>query len=204
MNRKSIKKWAKEKIEGNIWDILGAYLIANLILIACLFIKSINDIELFIIGIINITINSLLQVGFAKYMINFINEKKSTTKQVFSKFKNYKQIILTYIHLYLNIFLWSLLFIIPGIIKCYSYSLVSYILAENEKITPQEALKLSKEMMHGHKLELFFLQLSFLGWHLLSVYTLFLLELWIIPYEQTAITKFLYEIKINYEKEMIA
>lgn len=204
MKIRNIKRWAKEKIEGNIWDILGAYLIANLILATFFFIKATNDIELFIIAIINITITSLLQVGFAKYMLNFINDKKPTIKQLFSKFKNYKQIITTYLYLYLNVFLWSLLFIIPGLIKCYSYSLVPYILAENKKITPRDALKLSKDMMCGHKLELFLIQLSFIGWHILSVYTLFLLELWIIPYKQTAIAKFLYEIKASYEKEMIA
>lgn len=204
MNIKNIKKWAKEKIEGNVWDLLGAYLIANIVLSISLMIKIENNTQLLILLILNIIITSMFHVGLTKYMINFVKGKKHSLKHLFSKFKDYKQIIPTYLYSYLNIFLWSLLFLIPGIIKYYSYSLVPYILAENNNIKPKDALKLSKDMMSGYKFKLFLLQLSFIGWHLLSVYTLFLLELWIIPYEKTAITKFLYEIKIKKEKEMIA
>jgi uncharacterized membrane protein len=66
-------------------------------------------------------------------------------------------------------FLWTLLLIIPGIIKVYSYYLTPYILAD----TPDEtdAITKSMQMMNGHKLELFFLQFSFIGWALLSAIT---------------------------------
>ena len=102
MKRKNIKRWAKEKIQGNIWDILGAYLIANIILWASLMLKTKNDIEFLIIATITIIFNSIFQVGYTTYMINFINDKNHTIKQMFSKFKNYKQIIPTYLYLYLK------------------------------------------------------------------------------------------------------
>ena len=102
MKRKNIKIWAKEKIQGNIWDILGAYLIANIILWISVMIKTKNDIEFLIIATITIVFNSLLQVGYTKYMINFIDDKTHTIKQIFSKLKNYKQIISTYLYLYLS------------------------------------------------------------------------------------------------------
>jgi len=67
------------------------------------------------------------------------------------------------------LFLWSLL-VIPGIIKAYSYSQTAHILADDPSV--KDAITASREMMNGHKLELFFLQLSFIGWALLSVITL--------------------------------
>ena len=79
-------------------------------------------------------------------------------------------------------FLWSLLLFIPGIIKRYAYSQAMYIIAENPNLGGREALKLSEEMMKGHKMELFVLELSFLGWHLLGAMTFFIGYIWIAPY----------------------
>ena len=70
------------------------------------------------------------------------------------------------------IFLWTLLFIIPGIIKSYSYRMVPYILIENPDIAPNEAIARSRDMMHGHKGATFVLDLSFIGWVLLGVISL--------------------------------
>ena len=69
------------------------------------------------------------------------------------------------------IFGWSLLFLIPGIVKMYSYMLVPYILAENTYMDRKRIFELSREMMRGHKWEAFVLNLSFLGWNLLGAFT---------------------------------
>lgn len=80
-------------------------------------------------------------------------------------------------------FLWSLLFIIPGIIKSYEYRMIPYILAENPTLSTEEAFRLSKEMMDGNKFDTWVLELSFLGWHLLSVFTCGLLSIFYVnPY----------------------
>ena len=68
--------------------------------------------------------------------------------------------------------LWTLLFIIPGIIKAYEYRMVTYILAEHPDISWKDALDRSKEMMYGHKMKAFLLDLSFFGWILLGILTL--------------------------------
>ena len=201
MTRQELKSWAKEKIKGNIWNVLGAILIVNLISSITLSITTENEFGDFALSLTTGVLSFILEVGLVIYMVNFITDKNYQFEMIFSKFRNWKQIILTYLHQFIMIFLWTLLLIIPGIIKAYGYSLVSYILADDEKITSEDALKLSEEMMKGHKKDLFMLQLSFLGWHLLAIPTLFILEIWIIPYEQTATTKFLYDIKTNYEKE---
>ncbi len=83
----------------------------------------------------------------------------------------------------LFIALWSLLFVIPGIIKAYSYRMVPYILSENPGISGMEAIRRSKEMMRGHKWNAFMLDLSFLGWAILTVLTADIVGvLWANPY----------------------
>lgn len=84
----------------------------------------------------------------------------------------------------LYVFLWSLLLIVPGIIKALEYSQVEYLLAEDPSLSTQEALERSKEMMDGNKWNYLVLLLSFLGWHILSALTLGLLEVFYVhPYE---------------------
>lgn len=82
-------------------------------------------------------------------------------------------------------FLWSLLFIIPGIVKGFAYSMAPYILADHPDMTAREALRTSKIMTDGHKGELFVLSLSFVGWFLLIPPTLGLIMIWLVPYAQT-------------------
>ena len=80
--------------------------------------------------------------------------------------------------------LWTLLFIVPGFIKCYSYRMVPYILADDPNIGGTEAITLSRRMMNGHKWNAFVLDLSFLGWHILSLLTLGLLGIFFVqPYQ---------------------
>lgn len=79
-------------------------------------------------------------------------------------------------------FLWYLLFIIPGIIKAYSYSMVPYILADNPQIGAKRAVTLSREMTRGHKWNMFVLDLSFLGWYLLGALALVVGLLFVEPY----------------------
>lgn len=98
------------------------------------------------------------------------------------------------------VFLYYLLLIVPGIIKTISYSLVPYILVDDPNMSSGDVLDLSAKMMNGHKMDYFKLGLSFIGWHLLAALTLGILEIWIAPYQATAMTKFLSEVKSEYEK----
>ncbi|MBR1861102.1 MAG: DUF975 family protein [Lachnospiraceae bacterium] len=85
----------------------------------------------------------------------------------------------------LFIFLWSLLFIIPGIVKSYEYRMVPYLLSENPKMSKDEATKLSSRMMKGNKWKAFVLDLSFIGWHILSALTMDILGIFYVkPYQQ--------------------
>ena len=92
-----------------------------------------------------------------------------------------KSILLSFLTWIFTI-LWSLLFVIPGIIKAYSYRMAFLILADNPELSANEALKKSKEMMKGHKLDLFVLDLSFIWWFLLVAITFGVASIYVAPY----------------------
>lgn len=97
-------------------------------------------------------------------------------------------------------FLWSLLLIVPGIVKFYAYAMTPYILVDNPELSANQAINMSKEMMKGHKFDLFFLQLSFIGLIFLSIFTLGIGLLWVMPYMMTAQAAFYQDIKKEYNK----
>ena len=96
--------------------------------------------------------------------------------------------------------LWSLLLIVPGIVKFYAYAMTPYILIDNPELSANQAINLSKKMMKGHKFDLFFLHLSFIGWCFLSIFTLGIGLLWIMPYMLTAQAAFYQDVKKEYNK----
>lgn len=91
--------------------------------------------------------------------------------------------------------LWSILLILPGIIKSYSYAMTPYILRDYPDLTAVEALKLSERMMKGHKMELFRLQLSFLGWLALTILSVGILLPWTMPYIASAYAVFYIDVR---------
>ena len=99
--------------------------------------------------------------------------------------------------------LWSLLLIVPGIIKFYAYAMTPYILIDNPELSANQAINLSCKMMKGHKFDLFFLQLSFIGWGVLSVLTGGIGLLWLMPYMMSAQAAFYQDIKQNFSQTNI-
>ena len=95
--------------------------------------------------------------------------------------------------------LWSLLFFIPGIIKSLSYAMTNYILVDYPELSANRAIDLSREMMKGHKYDLFYLYLGFAGWFILSMFTLGIGLFWLIPYAQVAQASFYQDVKAEWE-----
>ena len=93
------------------------------------------------------------------------------------------------------IFLWSLLLFIPGIIKAYSYAMTPFILIEHPELSVNQAIDESRRLMKGRKFDYFRLQLSFIGWAILSILTLGLGFLWLMPYSTTASASFYEDVK---------
>ena len=117
-------------------------------------------------------------------------EETGGVETLFSCFQQFWRFLL--VHLLMNLFitLWSLLFVIPGIIAAFSYSQTIYIMLDNPKISPLEAISASKQLMRGHKFEYFVLQLSFLGWAYLTLFTFGLLGIWLNPYMQVTMANY--------------
>lgn len=97
----------------------------------------------------------------------------------------YRNVVMTMLLRNIYIFLWSLLLLIPGIIKSYSYAMVPFLLAENPGIPPSRAIEMSMAMTEGHKWRMFVLTLSFIGWFLLGTLALGVGILFVFPYYDT-------------------
>lgn len=106
-----------------------------------------------------------------------------------------------------NLFLalWTLLFIIPGIVKAYAYRMVPYILKEHPELSGTQAITLSRRMMKGHKGDAFVLDLSFIGWILLSALTFGILHLFYVgPYIQATDAELYKVVRADYEARLAA
>ena len=142
----------------------------------------------------NIFIGYPVLVGMYRFfMENRISGSK--IERLFYVFKsgNYLNVVKTMFLMNLKIFLWSLLFIIPGIIKSYEYYMVPYILSENPGISSKRAFEISKEMTDGEKFDIFWLGLSFFGWILLGTLACGIGVLFVEPYLQTTFAE-LYQV----------
>lgn len=120
-----------------------------------------------ILLIVSIFIGGAMRLGYARFNLNLIDRKPAVFRDLFTymdcKWKGFCMNFLTG----LFIGLWSLLLVIPGIVKTYSYAMTPFILSENPDMPPNEAITASRELMDGHKWDLFCLYLSFIGWNIL-------------------------------------
>ena len=146
-------------------------------------------------GLASIILTGPFQLGLIKFTLAYSRKNEPRLEQIFEGFNDFSRALVAYLLMALYIFLWALLLIIPGIIAAYSYSMTFFILADDENISASDALKKSKEMMDGNKMKLFLLSLSFIGWALLSIFTLFIGLLWLMPYIQITMAKFYQDIK---------
>ena len=135
-----------------------------------------------LLAIAQFVVGGTVQLGYAKYLLKQYNKASFDIKDLFSEFHRFTQGFLQNVLRGLYVFLWSLLFVIPGLIKIYSYAMTPFIMAENPEMTANEAITASRELMDGHKGELFCLELTFFGWMLLNILTLGLGSLALNPY----------------------
>lgn len=138
-----------------------------------------------------------LAVGYSNSMRVLLEtgDNRLTNNSFSLGFGNWLHVVWGMILSTIYIFLWTLLLIIPGIIKSYSYALTPYILVEHPEMSANEAIEESMRLMDGHKFDLFYLQLSFIGWAILSILSLGLGFFWLIPYQMTAQAAFYRDIK---------
>ena len=124
----------------------------------------------------------ILQAGIATYALGVRRGKQMPLSTLFDGFSIVGKVVLLTVVTSIFISLWTMLFIIPGIIAAYRYRFSLYNLLENPDMGVMEAINLSKQQTEGFKWQLFVLDLSFLGWLIVSVFTMGFLGIWLIPY----------------------
>lgn len=153
-----------------------------------------GSISLNLLNLAQLLIGGAVQLGYAGMLLKQHEKKDTAFDQLFSQFHRFGQGFAQKFLRGLYSFLWGLLFIIPGIIKSYSYAMTPFIMADHPGLSASEAIDRSKELMDGHKGDLFILRLTFIGWDLLAVLTMNVGHLVLNPYKNAAEAAFYREI----------
>ena len=135
-----------------------------------------------VLGTITLIVGGTVELGYSKFLLKMHDGEDAKVEDLFSQFHRFGDGFCQRLLRALFVALWSVLFVIPGIVASLKYAMTPFILAENPGMTASEAITASKELMDGHKADLFFLQLSFIGWAFLNVFTLGIGSLWLVPY----------------------
>ena len=143
-----------------------------------------------VVAIVQFVLGCIVTVGYARFNLDLVDGEEGTVQTLFRYFPQWKTMLVAGFLQGLYIVLWTLLFIIPGIIAVYRYAMTSYILAENPEMSAGEAIDRSEELMKGNKWRLFCLQFSFIGWSILCAFTLGIGTLWLTPYMEAASAAF--------------
>ena len=137
-------------------------------------------------SLVHFILGGTVQLGYCQMLLKQYHHQEYETRDLFSQFNRFKQGFLQLFLRNLYTALWSLLFIIPGIIAHYKYAMTPFLMMDNPHLSVKEAMYTSTMLMDGHKGELFLLGLSFIGWDLLAGLTLGIGHLWLNPYKNAA------------------
>lgn len=186
MTNQEIRASARKQISKDYWMILAVSFIYMLIVGSS-------------VAIIGFLLTGPVTVGLDNYYVALasVSDQKADNLDLIvdGAKKNIKNSIITYVLECIFVFLWSLLLIVPGIMKAYSYAMVFYIRNERPDLSPTEALRKSEEMMSGNRMRMFFLHLSFLGWFILCILTAGIGFVFLFPYVKMANTAFYLDLK---------
>lgn len=196
MTNSEIKSISRRKLKGNL----------KRPILACLVIIAIEIVSILLQELLPKGNQGYLSFGFSVllmplafgiigFFITFIRDKNPEISSIFNGYKHFGKVILTNFLIGILTILWSFCFIIPGMIKSLSYSMTLYILNDNIELPIKNAINKSIKMMTGHKWKYLCLNFSFIGWILLSVITLGIGFIWIIPYISTASAVFYENLK---------
>ncbi|MBE7049056.1 MAG: DUF975 family protein [Ruminococcaceae bacterium] len=180
MNRAELKSLAKQHIKGNI----GMLFVVTLIIAV---VASIASLILNLIPVVGsiaaaVIVTPAFTLSLARVYLNLNVGQKPVASDAFLGFDDFWSAFKVTFLTGLFTFLWSLLFVIPGIVKSYAYSMSINILAENKEKAALACIDESKKMTNGYKMDLFVLDLSFIGWSILMPITFGIAAIWVVPY----------------------
>jgi uncharacterized membrane protein len=194
MNNQQIKTLARKVLNQNLLpatSIFAGYIVINLIINYMIDDQSL--INIYLVLLISGSVFSFLLSHFT--ILSYNQSQQSITSYLNSNItfqaitKNIASMVVTY--------LWTLLLIIPGLIKAYSYALVPFIAIEQPQLSTRETLRLSEKMMRGKKMDLLNLSISFFWWLLLVVITYGVAGVYVLPYLYYATYIFYQQCKVN-------
>ena len=195
MNRQQIKAMSKAQLGGGIFQnnwLMGVVIVLITMALnsACGFIPCVGQVALFII-------TGPLQYGYCFVFLKLARTGEPIDiSDIFEGFKSdFSGTVLIGLMIGIFQFLWSLLFVIPGIIKSYSYSMAFYVKIDHPEYDWNICIKESMRITKGHKWDLFVLDLSFIGWTLVGMCVCGIGVLWVTPYIQIAKANFYENIK---------
>lgn len=145
-----------------------------------------------------------LTFGYDTIFLRNLRSEPVGVEHMFDGFRDYGRIFVTLLWQNILITLWTLLLIVPGIVKALAYALTPYILLDNPKLSTVEAIHLSREMMFGYKAKLFLLLLSFIGWGILCLFTCGIGVLWLLPYISSSLAAFYEDVRADYEMRKLS
>ena len=210
------KNAALAALKGN-W---APSLVATIVLVAIMYVIMVPYMTAYVLNIENLNPDTLALIGgcsmfmylgliflFFPLDVGYTNafnalyvegDDRITSNTFRDSFGQYLKNVWAMFLMVLFVSLWSMLLLIPGIVKAYSYAMLPYILKDNPELSAMDAIRLSSKMMKGHKFDLFYLQLSFIGWAILAVLTGGIGLLWLQPYMMTTQASFYQDIKKDF------
>lgn len=173
-------------------------------LVAWAFSAIVGGLEYVQAGLGTVASLLLLPLGWGYAVVFLANSRGAedpfNASRLFDGYKDFGRVFTTTLLTQIYICLWTLLFIIPGIIKSLSYAMTPFVLRDNPEMKNNEAIELSMKMMNGHKGDLFWLYLTFIGWGILCIFTFGIGYFWFAPYVQASTAQFYEEVKEDYTK----
>ena len=202
MNTAELKANAKEQLRGKWAVAIGTVLVANILIDSDVMYKVSEKFGLIGLSIscslISLLLGGVISVGLCKFLLDMTTKREEPRfETLFSQFNIYLKTLGLNILITLSVCIGTILFIVPGIIVGLMFSQSYYILSEDPSKSITQCIKESVDMMNGHKWDLFYLELTFIGWWLLTAITVGIAGLWVAPYVKVTETNFYLSIKNN-------
>lgn len=203
--RADIKSRAKESLKGKYWPAVGVSLLASLIasittaiseLMAYSENSAVAALAVIVTCAVSLFVVIPVSLGITRYFILLAKGGSPAVDELFYLYKhNLGTAVVTVLLEGIYIFLWSLLFLVPGIIKTYSYFMIEYMVAENPGMDRKRAFEITKATMAGDKWKAFVLGLSFIGWILLCGITFGIGFIFLSPYISATMSHYYLDLK---------
>ena len=197
LTRAELKQNAKDCMREQALNPILVTLVYTLVAVAISLLGGILGATILIPFILSLA-SIALQIGYVYYCMKVAKREQGAYADLAYLLQDWrfglKLVVLSFV-INLLVSLWSLLFIVPGVIKAISYSQAMMIMLENPNIDIMTAIKESQKMMNGHKMEYFILDLSFVPWLLLVAVTCGIASLWVNPYMQITMVNYYYALK---------